>query len=362
VQDRIQRIDNALPRYRQVAYAVSEVVPPDVFEAPETHVLIRGEMSTKGDKVEPGFLTAITGKEEPATIRFVGKESTGRRLALAEWIASPENPLTARVMANRIWQRHFGEGIARTPSDLGMNGDRPSHPELLDWLALAFVEKKWSIKAMHRLMLTSSTYRQSTVHPDARQYAEKDPDNRLLWRMNWIRLDAEVLRDSLLALSGKLRSSPGGPGVYFDSVAEAAEGLPQFPWPVSPEPEQGYRTIYGFQRRSIVMPMMEVFDVATMSESCSRRQSTVVPPQALTLMNSEFVNRRARDFAARVIELAGPARDAQIGQAFQLALLRPPSADQVRLAGRLYENAKPEDALAHLAVVLFNLNEFLYLE
>ena len=175
--------------------------------------------SSRGERVEPGFLQAVVGSDKPAEIPFVGG-SSGRRLALAEWIASPANPLTARVMVNRLWQHHFGEGIVRTPSDFGINGDRPSHPELLDYLATQFVEKKWSMKAMHRMMLLSNTYRQSTENPAQRSYAEADPKNLLLWRMNWIRLEGEEIRDSMLAISGQLQKSKRRPG----SVREPAGG------------------------------------------------------------------------------------------------------------------------------------------
>ena len=146
------------------------------------------------------------GNDKPAEIPFVGG-SSGRRLALAEWIGSPANPLTARVMVNRLWQHHFGEGIVRTPSDFGINGDRPSHPELLDYLATQFVEKKWSLKAMHKMMLLSNTYRQATENPAQTNYAKSDPKNLLLWRMNWTRLEGEAIRDSMLAISGQLQTS-----------------------------------------------------------------------------------------------------------------------------------------------------------
>ncbi|MGH9671579.1 MAG: DUF1553 domain-containing protein, partial [Bryobacteraceae bacterium] len=361
-QERIQRIEDALLRYQPVAYAVSDVVPPDVPAVSDTHVLIRGDLETKGEKVEPGYPRSMAGNDSPAVIKFVGTESSGRRLALAEWIASADNPLTARVMANRIWQNHFGEGLIRTPSDVGMNGDRAQQPELLDWLATQFVAKKWSIKAMHRLMLTSNTYQQSTSHPEWDKNAALDPENRLLWRMNWLRLDSEVLRDSLLAMSGKIEQSDGGPGVYFRSIADLAASFPQFRWFLSGEKEQGYRTIYGFQRRSMMMPMMEVFDGATMSESCPQRQATTVAPQALTLLNSEFVNEQARNFAGRVVELAGPDQNGQLNKAAWLALGRPLTGEQMASAKKFLAASRPGDGLAQFATVLFNLNEFIYLE
>ena len=213
--DRARQSREIVARYRPVAYSVSDVAPPQVPELAATYVLAGGELASRGERVEPGFLQAVTGGDKAAEIPFAGG-SSGRRLALAEWIASPANPLTARVMVNRLWQHHFGEGIVRTPSDFGINGDRPSHPELLDYLATQFVEKKWSMKAMHKMMLLSNTYRQSTEHPSRKTYAEADPKNLLLWRMNWMRLEGEEIRDSLLAISGQLQKSDGGPGVFVE--------------------------------------------------------------------------------------------------------------------------------------------------
>lgn len=311
--------------------------------------------------MEPGFPRAFLGKEENAKIPFAGR-SSGRRTALAEWMASAENPLTARVMVNRIWQHHFGEGLVRTASDFGKNGDRPSHPELLDWLATQFVAKKWSIKEMHKLMLTSNAYMQSTGHLEWKRCAEIDPDNRLLWRMNWMRLESEAIRDSILYISGRLRGESGGPSVFFDISADVAEGFEFFRWWPSDEQEQRRRTIYAFQRRSVMMPMMEVFDGANMSESCSRRNVTTVAPQAFTLLNGQLTSTEAKHFAERVVELAGPEPDRQIERAFLLALGRAPAANEFAEARELYRNAQPTEALVRLGAVLFNVNEFLYLE
>ena len=164
---RARQARELVARYRPLAYSVSDVVPPQVPDLAATYVLAGGDLSSRGERVEPGFLQAVAGNDKPAEIPFVGG-SSGRRLALAEWIASPANPLTARVMVNRLWQHHFGEGIVRTPSDFGINGDRPSHPELLDYLATQFVEKKWSLKAMHKMMVLSNSYRQATENPAQR--------------------------------------------------------------------------------------------------------------------------------------------------------------------------------------------------
>jgi hypothetical protein len=356
-----RRLTDAAPRYRPVAYGVSDVVPPQVPSVAETYVLAGGELANKGEKVEPGFLSCVTGKTEPATIPFSGG-SSGRRGALASWIASADNPLTARVMVNRLWQHHFGDGLVRTPSDFGKNGDRPSHPELLDYLATQFVEKKWSLKAMHKMMLLSNSYQQSAENPQAKQYAETDPGNRLMWHMNWQRLEAETLRDSMLSVAGRLEPSPGGPGVFLDIPSDVAEGFEFFKWFPSDEKDQRRRTIYTFQRRSVMNQMVEVFDGANMSETCARRSATTVAPQAFTLLNSEFTNNEAKHFAQRVIELAGPDRDKQIDKAFWLAVNRTPSATERDGAAKLFEKSKPEQALTRLGVVLFNLNEFIYLD
>jgi hypothetical protein len=265
-------------------------------------------------------------------------------------------------MVNRLWQHHFAEGIVRTPSDFGLNGDRPSHPELLDWLASQFVAKQWSVKAMHRLMLTSNAYRMTTRHPEAKRIAEADPENRLLTRMNWLRLESEALRDSILLLSGRLNPQASGPGMFFGVKDEIAQGFQMFKWYPSDEKAQLRRSIYAFQRRSLTMPLMEVFDAANMSESCSRRSVTTVAPQALTLWNGELTAVESKHLAARLIELAGPEPERQIGKAFQLALQRDPTAAERQQARQLFQGRSNVEALTLLSTVIFNLNEFLYLE
>ncbi|HWB96540.1 MAG TPA: PSD1 and planctomycete cytochrome C domain-containing protein [Bryobacteraceae bacterium] len=360
-KDRARKVTEMVARYRPVAYSVSDVVPPQVPAVADTYVLGGGELANKGEKVEPGFPQAIGGSRDAAKIPFAGG-SSGRRTALAEWIASADNPLTARVIVNRLWQHHFGEGIVRTPSDFGINGERPTHPELLDWLATQLVEKQWSLKAMHRLMLTSNAYRQSTENPQYQEYAEADPKNQLLWRMNWLRLEGEAVRDSVLAASGHLQAADGGPGVFVSVPADVASGFEFFKWFPSSEQEQARRTIYTFQRRSVMNPMIEVFDGANMSEVCSRRSTTVVPTQAFTLLNSKFIHSEAKRFAERVIEFAGPDRKKEVDEAFRLTVGRLPSPQERAKAEQLLGAAPSREALARLGVVLFNLNEFIYLE
>jgi len=353
-RDRMQREQELAKRYLPIAYAVKDVAPPAAPEVPDTYVLSGGDLAARGDKVEPSFLSCVTGQSTPATIPFAGG-SNGRRLALAEWITSPENPFTARVMANRLWQRHFGEGLVRTSSDFGKNGDVPSHPELLDWLAVQLVEKQWSLKSLHRLMLTSATYRQASRHPEQEKLAAADPANRLLWRMNWQRLDAEALRDSILAVSGKLNPAPGGPPALFSVPEDVAQGFEFFKWYPSSEEEQRRRSVYLIQRRSVLMPMAETFDAPNLSTSCSRRQSTIVAPQALTLLNGSLTRTAARDFAQRLQAAADPVQEA-----FWLALSRPPSPTERKELQPL--TSQGTDGLASLGAVLFNLNEFLYVE
>jgi len=359
--DHARQAREMVARYRPVAYSVSDVTPPQVPDLAATYVLAGGELANRGERVEPGFLQAVAGNDKPAGIPFAGG-SSGRRLALAEWIASPANPLTARVMVNRLWQHHFGEGIVRTPSDFGINGERPSHPELLDYLATQFVEKKWSIKAMHRMMLLSNAYRQSTENPSQRAYVEMDPKNQLLWRMNWIRLEGEEVRDSLLAVSGQLQKSSGGPGVFVSLPDDVAGGFEFFKWFPSDEKQQARRTIYTFQRRSVMNPMIEVFDGANMSEVCSRRSTTVVPTQAFSLLNGDFTHSAARHFADRILEMAGPDVDKQLDLAFLTVLARRPSDAERSQYKTLYARKPATESLTSLGVVLFNLNEFLYLE
>ena len=346
-RDGVQREQELAKRHQALAYAIRDVAPPAAPEIPDTYVLTGGDLNAREEKVKAGFLSVVAGTE-PAEIPFAGG-SNGLRLALSDWVASEKNPFTARVMVNRIWQRHWGEGLVRTPSDFGKNGDVPSHPELLDWMTNDFIAKGWSMKAMHKLMLTSATYRQASVNDEQKAYAAKDPTNRLLWRMNWQRLDAEVLRDSILSISGRLNSEMGGPPVLFSVPDDVAQGFEFFKWFPSSEEQQRRRSIYLIQRRSVLLPMAETFDAPNLSTSCARRLTTIVAPQALTLLNGSLTRTESKHFEAR---LAG-AKDA-VGEAFWLVLGRGPTAEERRMSEKL--------SLSSLGVVLFNLNEFLFVE
>ncbi|HEY1337429.1 MAG TPA: DUF1549 and DUF1553 domain-containing protein [Bryobacteraceae bacterium] len=285
-------------------------------EAPATHVLAVGVYDAYKEEVQPGFLTLLDAGpakiEAPANL-----ESTGRRTALAKWLTAPSNPLPARVMVNRIWHYHFGQRLVGTPSDFGLMGERPSHPELLDWLAAEFVRTGWSIKQMHRLIMTSAAYQQSSAF--RKEAAEIDPDNKLLWAFRRGRLDSEVIRDSSLSVAGLLNSKGGGPSVY----PELPEGMaaPRGGWKVSDLQERNRRSIYIFVKRNARYPMMEAFDMPDTHESCPRRDVTTTAPQALTMMNDRVVLEWAQSFAGRVLAAKDP-----VDRAFRLAYSRPPDS------------------------------------
>ena len=342
--------------------AVNAPGPPTEADIAPTRILRSGDYRQPGDVVEAGFPSAITGNFEPAVLetdRYRQFPTRGRRLTLARWIAGPENPLTARVMVNRIWQHHFGRGIVETPSDFGKNGARPTHPELLDWLAIRFVESGWSVKAMQRLMLTSSAYRQAAENPAAAG-PSADPENRLLWRYNRQRLEAEEIRDSVLWVSGRLNPERGGPSVFPPLPADLAdfarygrEGGDM--WEANErEQDNRRRSIYTFQRRSLPQPMMLAFDAPVFSESCERRSVTTTALQALSMLNGDLVNEEAGHLAERIANEAPP--DARIARAFEIVLNRPPLPNEIR------KFAAFSDSLAAICRVLLNSNEFLYVE
>jgi hypothetical protein len=324
-----------------------------------SHFLHHGSVDNKGTRMEPGVLSVAAVREPRFPTPDPHAKTSQRRRAFAEWIASPENPLTARVMVNRLWQHHFGEGIVRTPSNFGKTGERPTHPELLDWLASEFVRSGWSWKAMHRLMLTSAAYQMSS--DDIAANRALDLDNRLLWRQARRRLEGEIIRDSILAVSGKLDRKMGGPGVYpyIDPSLWAGSSGRVWPGQTEDDPATYRRSLYIFQKRTIPLPMMEVFDKPDSNLACSRRNRSTIPTQALILMNNSFVRSQAQFFAQRVRAEAGPSAGAQVERAYQLALLRRPSARERELGVRFVQ--QDPEALADFCQTLFNLNEFAYL-
>ncbi|HZS10084.1 MAG TPA: DUF1549 and DUF1553 domain-containing protein [Blastocatellia bacterium] len=348
-------------------------------EAPTHYVMKGGAYDNFGEEVQPGFLTIIS----PASAKIVppaNANTTGRRTALANWLAGPDNPLVARVMVNRIWHYHFGRGIVGTPSDFGMMREPETNRELLDYLATAFVEKGWSIKAMHRLIMLSNTYQQASDFNQ--EAAAKDPDNRLLWRFGRQRLTGEEIRDAVLATSGQLNPQMGGPSVF----PEIPDGMEvRGGWKKKEDEEaKNRRSIYVFVRRNSRYPMFQAFDMPDTHESCGRRINTTTAPQALSLLNDKVVLRAAQSFASRVIGSSKP--DDWVATAYSLAFSRQPDANEREMAAafmqkqaaiikaRLEEKkpvaipAKlPPDvdpamaaALVDLCHVLFNSNEFVY--
>ena len=280
--------------------------------APATHVLAVGVYDAPREQVQPGFLTLLDAK--PASIVPL-PNSTGRRTALARWLTEPQNPLTARVMVNRIWHYHFGRGIAGTPSDFGIMGERPTHPELLDWLASEFIKDGWNVKRMHKLIMLSAVYQQSSDFRS--EAAEIDPNNRLLWAFNRQRLESEVIRDASLEVSGLLNLKSGGPSVY----PELPEGMltPRGGWKVTKSDDRNRRSVYIFVKRNARYPMMEALDMPDTHESCSRREVTTTAPQALTMLNDKVALEWARALAGRALASPDP-----VNRAFELAYSRKP--------------------------------------
>lgn len=298
-----------------VAMTVREV---GLDEAP---VFIPGRSS---DPIAPGFPTIIDpspAKFEPPT---VSPQSSGRRTALALWLTRPDNQLSTRVIANRIWQHHFGRGLADNPSDFGKLGDEPTHPDLLDWLAVQFVEDGWSFKKMHRLIVTSATYRQSTAHPQFASYQSRDPDNRLYWRADTRRLDAEQIRDAILAATGQLDLKAGGPGVNADAPR---------------------RSIYTRFMRNVRDPLLDVFDLPQFFISESSRQTTTTPIQSLLLINSTQMLRHASKMATRAWS-SGKDLNERITTAWWLAYGREPTADELRASLQFLQTQIEQTKLA----------------
>jgi hypothetical protein len=332
---------------------------------PKSFLLFRGQASARGPEVQPAVPVVLTKDGTPFSSLPSTHGTSGRRLAVARWMASAENPLTARVIVNRIWLYHFGEGLVRTPSDFGIIGESPTNQELLDWLADWFArDANWSIKKLHRLILSSSTYQMSKAdHP---VYGEQDPRNVTFWRFPYRRLEVEAIRDSMLSVSGQLRRTTGGPGVYLEIPPEVLAGNsdPNVVWPKFDEAASSRRTVYAFVKRALVVPFLEVLDVCDTTRSTELRNRTTIAPQALTLFNGDFANRQARHLAERLRCDAGDDSAKQIELAYRLSLCRPPTPSEAATMQRfLTEVAGTEDrrpALEQLCRVILNLNEFVY--
>lgn len=337
-----------------------------------TFLLLSGRASNPGPEMKPAVPVVLTSSQP--SFAPLPSGTSGRRIALAQWIVDPSNPLTARVIVNRVWQHHFGEGIVATPSDFGHIGARPTHPELLDWMADWFVhDAKWSLKKLHRLIMTSEAY-QRTSSVTAQQQ-ERDPENKLLARFPHRRLDVEAIRDSMLEVSGKINRQMYGPAVYLPIAASVIEAHTdkEAAWKNSPEPDIYRRTIYAYVKRTLLVPMLEVLDLCDTTNSTEKRSITSIAPQALALYNGDFVNSQAAFFADRVISEVGNDPVQQIDRIYRLALCRSPTDvereamiqfltdESQSMASRPEPEAK-RLALVQVCRVVLNLNEFVYVE
>lgn len=371
------------PRPLPTAFAFA-----DFGEKPrETFLLARGDFHAKSEPVELGFLTALTRGKSPAdywqTARAASRRpgSTQQRRAMAEWMTDLEHgagALVARVIVNRVWQHHFGQGLVRTVNDFGKRCDPPTHPELLEWLTSEFVKGGWKLKPLHRLIMTSAVYLQDTTFDAAK--AAADPDNRLLWRCRPLRIESEILRDAVLSVSGTLNPQMFGPAVKAPIVPEAIQARnvkDPYPTDVKDTPATRRRSVYMFHKRVVQQPLMQAFDGPDAQASCGRREITTVAPQALALLNDNFVRARAIDFAQRLEKEAGADTDAQVRLAWRLALGRNPADDELNSAVEFLtsrsqqrvsrEKGKPESdtrrlALADFCQAIFALNEFIYVD
>ncbi|WZO99277.1 PSD1 and planctomycete cytochrome C domain-containing protein [Isosphaeraceae bacterium EP7] len=346
----------------------------DVSRNPaDLHLLKKGEHTRPGAVVAPGVLAMVPRLDKPFSPPPAEAKTTGRRLQLAAWINEPTNPLTSRVYVNRLWQHHFGRGLVSTPDNFGFTGQKPTHPELLDWLADEFAKGGLKTKHLQFLMMTSRAYQQASIHPDDATQSVRDADNSLVWRGSRRRRDAESLRDAILAVGGKLDFRVGGPSFRPEFSPEALEGLSQKTGDTKPSPasEQGRRSIYMYSRRSLLSPMMTTFDFCDTTLPCGQRDVSVVAPQALALLNGAFAHDQSRAVADRAIVLGGTDRAARVEAAWRLVLSRTPS-DAERAAavdhldrqrGRLGGDSRADDlALASLCHVLINSNEFIFVD
>jgi hypothetical protein len=340
----------------------------------ETFLLARGDFHAKTERVHLGFLTALTRGTTAedywmrARLRSLRDDTTQQRRAMAEWMTDLDHgagALVARVLVNRVWQHHFGEGLVRTVNDFGTRCDPPTHPELLEWLTAEFVKSGWRIKTLHRLIMNSSVYLQDTSYDEAA--AKVDPDNRLLWRRRPLRVEAEILRDSMLAVSGTLNAEMFGPAVKAPITAEAIQARNMkdpYPKDIKDSNVTRRRSIYLFHKRVVQQPLMQAFDGPDAQASCGRRENTTVAPQALVLLNDSFVRSTAIAFAEKSADCA---------TAWKLAFGREASKSELEVSERFVKeqtnkrSARGEKdaakmALADFCQALFAANEFIYID
>lgn len=362
----------------------------DKASIPATYVYRRGNPTSPAAPAQPR-VPRILEQTPLALVSSENRPTSMRRLSLAKWLTNPEHPLTARVMVNRIWQGHFGEGIVRTENDFGVMGSAPTHPELLDWLARYLIEKKWSLKELHRVILLSNTYGQSGVRRP--EVGNKDLSNELLSRYPSRRLEAEQIRDSLLFANGRLNSAMGGPGVYpkIPDTVLASQSVPGNGWGKSSDADVSKRSVYIHVKRSLIVPMFELMDLPDTTAPCEQRNVSTIPTQALTLLNSEFMNDEADYLANRLLQESPNSPGEQISRAYWLTLSRAATNEEIDLGIQFLQKqaeklrqgsassvpakegeAPPSAAdieqritrqsLQAFALVVLNLNEFVYVD
>ncbi|MEO8027476.1 MAG: DUF1549 and DUF1553 domain-containing protein [Bryobacteraceae bacterium] len=351
LRKRLHEIELTEPLPPPTAYAVA-----NMDKAPPIHILKVGDVHMKLGVVEPGLLTVLTPPDAP----FPNSVS-GRRTALANWLASADHPLTARVMVNRIWQLRMGTGLVATPNDFGVLGSRPTNKTLLDWLATEFVAQGWSVKAIDRMIVTSSVYKQSADIDAAK--AKIDPDNKLYWRMNRRRLEGEAIRDGVLAVAGNINLKVGGPPVRVPIEPEVydlifSEHEPDNLWPLLRDPhEYDRRSLYLLNKRTVRLPMLANFDQPDAMTSCPMRPTSTHALQALSMMNSDFMNDEAKRFSKRLESDCGKDASCQVQRAYKLTLARKPSAAEVSMAVDFFAHDGP---LEDFCLAMLNRNEFVY--
>lgn len=304
-------------------------------QIPELHLLHKGDPKHPGPIVEPAHLSFLPELDRPFTAAPENSSTSHRRLQLAEWITDNQNPLPARVIVNRLWQHHFGKALVRSPNNFGFTGEKPTHPELLDWLASELIEGGWKLKRLHKLMVMSRVYRQSVIHPQQDHYNETDFANQNWWHAERRRLQVETLRDAFLQASGTLDLNQVGGKSFKPSIPpEGLEGLSKKgkAWTSSPPQEQNRRSLYIYSQRTLIVPFMTTFDFCDTTLPCAERDVTTVAPQALALLNNEFVHDQSRKFAKRILQNAGEERQQQIKLAWRYALGRNPTSEEIALA------------------------------
>jgi len=354
-------------RRQRVPYVYQALAVSEKSQTP-THILRRGNPHLVGREVKPAFPAVLNPPTVDIPSLPTEAKSSGKRSVFAQWVADADNPLTARVMVNRIWQYHFGRGIVRSSNDFGLLGTPPTHSELLDWLASEFMANGWRIKAMHKLIMTSNTYMMSTLNNP--KFVQLDANNDLFWRFNMRRLAAEEIRDSVLMITGKLNPKMGGPSVFPELPEEvlATASRPRNVWGQSTPEEANRRSVYVKVKRSLLVPILNQFDQANTDSTCPVRFSTTVPTQSLTMLNGKFINDNALAFANRMRYEGGEDLEEQVQFGLRHVLCREPEQVEIQHALTFMQELQQHDsvssevALNRFALLALNLNEFIFLD